>query len=176
MTPHASEKVRRRQTARLLLRVPQAADLGFHAALFALPAMVAHRPVPVPDSREASAAGLARAIEHWQRHGFGRWAIEHEGALVGFGGLTRRADVAPALNISYHLHPTAWGKGLASELVGEALIVAFDVLGAEGVAGLVRPVNVASRRVLERAGFRLAGTLELGGAPTLRLVRSRGDG
>jgi RimJ/RimL family protein N-acetyltransferase len=166
-----SPSVRVRRTARLLMRVPELADLDFVADLFAKPDLVAHRPHPAPDTREQSAARLTRDITHWQTHGFGRWAIEHDGIPVGFGGLTVKDD-KPSLNLSYHLYPDAWGKGFASEMVAEALRVAFDELRATKVVGLVRPINVASRRVLERAGFEVEETIELDGAPTVKMVRT----
>lgn len=107
-------------------------------------------------------------MAHWRKYGFGRWAIEHDGTLIGFGGLTHKEK---EVNISYHLHPDAWGKGFASELVAEALSVAFGTLAAQRVIGLVRPANPASRRVLQRAGFFQEAEVQLDGAPTMLLAR-----
>ncbi len=159
-----------RRTVRLVLRPPHESDLGFVTDIFARHELVSHRPDPRPDSPEASAARLARDIAHWHEHGFGRWAAERDGRVIGFGGVTMRAG-QDGLNISYHLHPDAWGRGYASELVAETLAVAFGLLGARRVVGLVRPANPASRRVLERAGFMVEAEVELGGAPTLLLAR-----
>jgi ribosomal-protein-alanine N-acetyltransferase len=78
----------RRQTARLVLRRPNTADSDFVVDLFSRLELVAHRPHPVPDSPEISEQRLLRDMQHWQSHGFGRWAVEHDGRLVGFGGLT----------------------------------------------------------------------------------------
>lgn len=170
MNSNREAAVARRQTARLSLRPPAQADLRFVVDLFARPELVAHRPNPEPDSAEASATRLERDMAHWQRHGFGRWAIERDGTLIGFGGLTHKADFE-GLNVSYHLHPDAWGMGYASEVLAEALSVAFDQLEAERVIGLVRPANPASRRVLERVGFVPEGEVLLEGAPTVLLAR-----
>lgn len=167
-----NEAIRTRRTARLLLRVPTSQDLAFHTALFVRQEMIAHRPHPIPDSPEVSASKLARMIAHWEEHGFGRWAVEREGEVIGFCGLTLKAE-ANGLNLSYHLHPDWWGGGYASEAVAETLFVAFGELDAPQVAGLVRPVNVASRRVLERAGFAEDATIDLDGAPTIRMIRRR---
>jgi len=159
-----------RRTARLALRPPRPADLDFVVDLFSRPELVAHRPHPEPDTPEASATRLERDMVHWQRHCFGRWAIERDGNLIGFGGLTRKAGFE-GLNLSYHLHPAAWGRGYASELAAEALAVAFGPLAAWKVIGLVRPANPASRRVLERAGFVPEAEVVLEGAPSLLLAR-----
>jgi RimJ/RimL family protein N-acetyltransferase len=154
----------KRKTARLDLRSPQPEDLAFLTTLFALPEIAAHRPVPKPDTPAESAARLTAELAHWQEHGFGRWIVEEKGLAIGFGGLTWMPTF-DALNISYHLHPQVWGRGLASELVHEALVLAFENLKAEQVMGLVRPGHPASRRVLEKCGFVYDAPLALRGAP-----------
>lgn len=155
-----------RHTARLVLRPPCPADEAFVIAVFAQPEMVAHRPRPVPDSPEASRERLARDIAHWKNHGFGRWAAEADGRLIGFGGITRSADFDD-LNLSYHIHPDHWGNGYATEIASEAVAFAFSELDAQRVIGLARPANPGSRRILERVGLVFERMVELHGAPTM---------
>ncbi|MGZ2380947.1 GNAT family N-acetyltransferase [Rhizobium brockwellii] len=154
-----------RRSARLRLRIPVEGDIDFLTRLFSRPELVAHRPVPRPDSPEESAARLARDIGHWKDHGFGRWAVEANDALIGFGGVTVSQEF-DGLNLSYHLQPESWGQGYATELVRETLVFAFENLRAERVIGLVRPVNVASKRILEKCGFNFEREVMLHGAPT----------
>ncbi|NKM59406.1 GNAT family N-acetyltransferase [Rhizobium anhuiense] len=154
-----------RRTARLLLRPPVEGDADFLIRLFSRPELVAHRPVPRPDTPEESAARLARDIGHWKDHGFGRWAVESDGALIGFGGVTVSTEF-DGLNLSYHLQPESWGHGYATELVRESLTFAFDDLQADRVIGLVRTANTASRRILEKCGFVFECEVMLHGAPT----------
>lgn len=156
-------------TDRLHLRPPGLYDLEFMTALYARPELVAHRPVPEPDSAEASAQRLARSLQHWSEHGFGIWAIEAGSNLIGFGGLTVSPEF-DALNISYHIDPAHWGQGYATELVRETLRFAAGTLRASKIIGLVRPANPASRRVLEKAGFSFEKEIIRGGAPTNLLV------
>jgi len=153
------------RSGRLFLRRPLPSDLGFVTDLFSRPETVAHRPDPTPDDAEASARRLARDIAHWERHGFGRWAAEDDGRLIGFGGVTV-SESFPALNLSYHLHPDHWGRGHAGEIVAAALSHAFGTLAAQRVVGLARPANPASCRVLVRAGFTDEGEIMLHGATT----------
>ncbi len=58
---------------------------------------------------------------------------------------------------------------------GEFLEGAFRWARANGlgprIIGLARPANAASRRVLEKAGFRSEGPVPLCGAPTERFAR-----
>ena len=153
------------QTERLLLRRPTQADLEFLADLFSRPELVAHRPDPTPDTPQQSAARLARDIDHWDRHGFGRWAVEVNEKLIGFGGVTLSSDF-DGLNLSYHLHPETWGHGYATELGRGSLRAAFGPLRADRVIALARPANPASRRVLEKCGFVFEREIMLHGAPT----------
>ncbi|EJC80074.1 acetyltransferase, ribosomal protein N-acetylase [Rhizobium leguminosarum bv. trifolii WSM2297] len=162
---HGAASPAPRQTTRLRLRIPQPADIHFLAELFSRPELVAHRPVPRPDSPEESAARLARDIKHWKEHGFGRWAVETEGALIGFGGVTISRDF-DGLNLSYHLQPESWGRGYATELVRESLAFAFDDLHVDREIGLVRSANAASKQVLEKCGFRFEREVMLHDAPT----------
>ncbi|WP_092499919.1 GNAT family N-acetyltransferase [Faunimonas pinastri] len=158
--------VSHRSTARLRLRPPNRSDLDFIIDLFSRPELVVHRPDPTPDTSEASRARLMRDVDHWDVHGFGRWAVESDGRLIGFGGLTFPKIDLPGLNVSYHLDPSAWGRGYASELIREVALVGFEDLDADRLIGLVRAANPASRRVLEKAGFRTEGEVVLYGAPT----------
>jgi ribosomal-protein-alanine N-acetyltransferase len=164
------------RTKRLLLRVPVETDLDFVATLFSRQELVAHRPDPRPDTPEESAQRLARDMDHWRNHGFGRWAAEADGRLIGFGGVTVSKEFE-GLNLSYHLHPDSWGKGYATELVRQVLDFAFNDLHAERVIGLVRPINVASRIVLEKCGFVFEREVMLHGAPTnLLALAAHGQG
>src|ERR1700751_2450518 len=128
---------RARRTERMLFRLPEAGDVHFLTELFSRHELVAHRPDPRPDSPEEIAARLARGIVHWKEHGFGRWAIEANCALVGWGGVTISKDFE-GLNLSYHFQPECWGHGYATELVRETLAFASEDLRANRVIGLVR--------------------------------------
>lgn len=160
------------RSERLLLRRPAQADLDFLIDLFSRWELVAHRPDPIADTPQQSAARLARDIGHWDKHGFGRWAVEADGKLVGFGGVTVSADFG-GLNLSYHLHPESWGHGYATELVTAALQAAFGPLHADRVIGLARAANPASRRVLEKCGFAFEQEVMLHGAPTMLFALAR---
>lgn len=153
-------------------RRPAPGDLSFVTDLYARPEVVAHRPDPAPDGPEVCRVRLERDIAHWDAHGFGRWAVEEDERLVGFGGLTCVED-SRDLNISYHVHPDAWGRGIASRIAAHAVENGFDGLDATRIRGLVRAANPASARVLVKLGFRADGQVTLHGAPTDRYVLDR---
>ncbi|RMA43139.1 GNAT family N-acetyltransferase [Rhodophyticola porphyridii] len=156
------------RTARLTCRPVEASDAAFYADLFARQELVEHRPDPTPFDTARSATSLGRDLAHWQRHGFGRWALLHAGRPVGLGGLSLKFQYR-GLNLSYHLLPDLWGQGLASEFVRGAVDYAGLALKADEVYGLVRPSNTASIRVLEKAGFARGADHMVGGAPMSEL-------
>ena len=56
--------------------------------------------------------------------------------------------------MTYALAREAWGKGFATEIAIAALDVAFRQLGLQDLVAFATPENVASRRVMEKVGFR----------------------
>jgi ribosomal-protein-alanine N-acetyltransferase len=59
---------------------------------------------------------------------------------------------APTLRLGYLLRESAWGRGLASELL-EGLITWCRRHGVRALIGGVEPGNLASARVLTKTGF-----------------------
>jgi RimJ/RimL family protein N-acetyltransferase len=143
-------------------------------SIFTQPAVVAHRPDPSPESAADCEVRLERDLAHWARYGFGRWTVMLGETAIGFGGMTHRDGFA-GLNLSYHLHPDYWRRGFGGELATAAVDIAFQELGAPSVIGLVRPINVASRRVLEKAGLTYRRDIVYGGHPGLLYLKRRGD-
>jgi [ribosomal protein S5]-alanine N-acetyltransferase len=73
---------------------------------------------------------------------------------VGCGGLRPYRPSEQIYELGFHLRPAHWGQGLAEE-AGRAIIsFAFESLGAKGLFAGHHPANAASRRVLEKLGFR----------------------
>jgi len=164
------QEIAQRRTARLTLRPVAMGDLKAAYAIYSRPEVVRHRPDPVPDSKALCARRLEKEVRHWEKHDIGRWAILKDGAVIGFGGLTHKVGFF-GLNLSYHLNPDHWGQGYAQEFVSEALAVAFGPRQAQRVIGLVRPVNTASLRVLEKAGFAKEAEVMLEGSTSLLYAR-----
>jgi RimJ/RimL family protein N-acetyltransferase len=61
--------------------------------------------------------------------------------------------------IGYRLCRAAWGNGYATEGVSALIEAAFDVMGFDRVRAETMAVNQASRRVMEKAGFRHVQTV-----------------
>ncbi len=101
-------------------------------------------------------ASLDAKVEHWERHGFGMWLLRERGseAMVGRGGL-QYCDVlgVKAVEVGWAVTPERWGQGFATELGHVSIEVAFAVLGLHELIAFTLPDNIASRRVMEKAGF-----------------------
>lgn len=146
------------ETRHLRLRAPRPEDV---APLFAIQgdARAMRFTFHAPDE-----ATTRRYLEGWERsragRGFAPWTLiaREDDAVVGWGGLGIDPDDPRwGPEVVYFLAPDRQGRGLATELVGAALRLAFDRLGLPEVGAFARPENAASRRVLEKCGFRRVG-------------------
>jgi len=57
-----------------------------------------------------------------------------------------------------------WRKGLASELLGKLLDIAFNSLRARRVIGIIHPENAQSLRLVEKHGFHFSGNYVASGS------------
>jgi ribosomal-protein-alanine N-acetyltransferase len=87
------------------------------------------------------------------------WAIELEGRAVG--GINLRSFHGGLVGeIDYAIARPCWGRGLGTEVVGAVVDSAFGAMpGLARVRSSIDPRNVASARVLEKAGLRCEGVL-----------------
>jgi len=58
-------------------------------------------------------------------------------------------------DIGYELLPEHQGKGFMQEAIAAVITYGFEVVGFQVIAGLTHPHNQASRKLLERSGFKL---------------------
>ncbi len=103
-------------------------------------------------STRACAPGASTGINY----GFGLWLLRdrHTGEMVGRGGLqyTYVAEVH-AVEAGWAIVPERWGDGLATELANTCVEVGFGDLDLTQIVAFALPDNIASRRVMEKAGF-----------------------
>ena len=128
-------------------------------------------------SAEATKAYLAANLVHWDRHGFGLWTWRTpDGVFVGRAGIRPLAVEGVAeIEIAYALTRDAWGRGYASEMTRTLIEHALDRLQLPSLVGVVMVEHLASRRVLEKAGFAFEGAVVHAGEPCVlyRLNRSK---
>lgn len=145
------------RTERLALRPVQAGD---GPALFAIDGDPATHQFNPPGSAAPdlanSEARLCEWLRHWDVDGVGYWAILLAEApdVIGFGGVQRIIwRERDALNLYYRFSPRAWGHGYATEMARVAVTLARAHLPQWPIIARVRPANVPSLRVAERAGL-----------------------
>jgi RimJ/RimL family protein N-acetyltransferase len=159
------------RTDRLLLRAwrPEEAErvLEIYARDEVWPWLGA-KPSPMPDLDAARAR-----IQRWALLAdgpFGLWAVEAPG-VVGIDGVAAdepvgsvllvtlpRSDghVSDAVEVGWHLHPDAWGHGIATE-AAEALLHRAGSVGISHVHAVVHPDNERSKAVCGRLGMTTCG-------------------
>ncbi|MBV9797260.1 MAG: GNAT family N-acetyltransferase [Solirubrobacterales bacterium] len=121
-------------------------------------------------------ASLEEKLEHWARYGFGLWLLRDRatGKMVGRGGLQHTAvEGEEAVEVAWAVAPERWREGLATELALAAVDVAFGDLGLEEIVAFTLPENVASRRVMQKAGFAYYRDVERAGLPHVLYRRRR---
>ncbi len=117
-----------------------------------------------PDTPFDPGAGhdmLDRHTGHWDRHGFGLWAVTVRPAddIVGWVGASHPTfigELADRIEIGWTLRPSHWGCGLATEGGAAAIDAVFDHLDADEVISLIHDRNHRSVSVAERLGMRHA--------------------
>lgn len=94
---------------------------------------------------------------NYARRGYGMSALVERstGRVIGFCGLVHPGGQAEA-EIKYALRRDAWGQGFASEAAAGMMAHAASALGLHEVIATTAPENLASHRVLLKAGLQRA--------------------
>lgn len=148
----------RRQTARLFLNPLQPEDENQLHALFCDPEIRRYLWDDETIAPEVTRGVIDQSQELFTQENAGLWGVrlEPEGDLIGFGGYWYFFE-PPERQILFGLSPKVWGQGLATELVRELLSFGFNELGLAEIIGCTDEPNVASQRVMTRAGMKLGG-------------------
>ena len=154
------------ETERLLLRQFTAADVGNLVMLDGDPEVMRFlnggTPTPIEVVRDEI---LPRILDFYDRFaGFGCWAAVEKstGDLLGWFSLRpRESGPTSDVELGYRLRRSAWGQGYATEGSRALIRRAFAELGAERVFATTYGDNLASRRVMEKAGLRFERAFRL---------------
>ncbi len=143
----------RLETARLLLRLPEADDFPAYAELLADPEV--NRFVGGAELADPAVAfrALGWLMGHWQLRGYGPWIVldKASGALVGRVGPFYPIDW-PALEIAWTLGRPWWGLGYATEAAIAARAAVTAALRPARLVSVVALENAASARLARRLG------------------------
>jgi RimJ/RimL family protein N-acetyltransferase len=145
--------------ARVLLRPWRADDVDAVFAACQDPEVQRWTVVPVPYRREDAETFVGEIAERTRAGGGALFAVVDgpAGELAGSIGLFPPADGVG--EIGYWSAAAFRGRGLMTEALGLLTRWAFEEVGLRRLELMVDPRNDASRRLGERAGFVVEGTL-----------------
>ena len=144
------------RTPRLVLRPWREADLEPFAAMNADPRVMEHLPAPL--TRAESDAFVLRTRDHFDRYGFGLWAVEAPGVadFIGFVGLSVprfTAAFTPCVEVGWRLAQPHWGHGYATEGAAAALAFGFERVDLQEIVSFTVGANGRSLAVMRRLGM-----------------------
>ena len=151
-------------TERLRLRPWRDDDAAALAAINAHPEVGRYLNNPLDDG--TGVTFLTRLRGHWERHGWGHFAIEERAPadaaprLLGFAGVgypTFMEQLAHRPEIGWRLDHAVWGRGYATEAALAARADAWERLGLDELISIIHPGNARSRRVAQRLGMSIGG-------------------
>jgi RimJ/RimL family protein N-acetyltransferase len=170
------------ETPRLLLRRFQPDDADFVYDMYSrweVQRFIGSVPRVMADRAEA----IERVERYaaWDDDPTGIWLIADRASGERFGTALLKSlpasgpdePLAPSgeTEIGWHLHPDAWGRGIASEAAARVLEHAFDA-GLARVLAVTHPANTASQAVARRIGMRDEGLTDAYYNTTCALFRA----
>ncbi len=151
------------ETERLLLRrfteddVENLCDLDSDPAVMRF--ITGGRPTPRDEIQNDVLPAFLRYYERFAGYGF--WAVieKSSGDFLGWFHFRPPQGGSPdEPELGYRLRKSAWGKGYGTEGSRALIRKSFTELGVRRVFASTMAVNLASRRVMEKAGLTLVRT------------------
>ena len=126
---------------------------------------------PPPSIAEA---WIDQSMDDYLMFGGGLWALEAYGDASVLG-LVRLSDIdARAVQLTYLLHPRAWGRGYATRMSRSAMAGVFEVGLANSIWAGADVDNRRSIAVMERLGMTLRSEVRYPAGPGVEYVIDAG--
>ena len=105
-----------------------------------------------------TAAMVNRINLHFEKHGFGLFALEKLSTkeFIGYTGFmipSFESFFTPCVEIGWRLRKGDWGKGYATEAAKTCLYYGFEKLGFEKIYSFTSTINLRSERVMQAIGM-----------------------
>ena len=151
------------ETERLILRRFTTADVDNVVDLDSDPAVTFYinggKPIPREDTESIYLPSWLAYYERGASYGFWAAIEKATGGFLGWFHLRPPKGGPPdEPELGYRLRKAAWGQGYGTEGSRALIDKAFSELGARRVFAGTMTVNIASRRVMEKAGLRFVRT------------------
>lgn len=143
------------ETQRLYLRELNPGDAEEFYALNADPEVIRYTG-DEPFENTQAAKQFLQNYNHYHNYGFGRWAVlsKHDHTFLGWCGL-RYTENKQEVDVGYRFFKNYWGLGYATEAVMACIDLGFREYKLPFIVGRVMAQNLASVRVLQKAGMTL---------------------
>ena len=120
--------------------------------------------------KAGTVAYLEMNVKHWAEHGFGMWMLRDAAtsAIVG-RAILRHLDVegVDEVEVGYGFMPDYGGRGLATEIAQACVRIGFERLALPSMVAITTPPNLASQRVMQKAGLSYERDIVHAGIPHL---------
>jgi ribosomal-protein-alanine N-acetyltransferase len=148
------------KTQNLLLRCPTETDLTQLGSLWEREEVRQFLGGTI--NKEEAKNKTIRLKNHWEKYGFGQFAIllKNSLELIGLCGL-HHSELEPTIEISYMLFPEYWGKGYAAEAIAACTSHGFDILNLKKIIAITQRANIRSCQLLEKVGMKFKKDLFL---------------
>src|SRR3979411_3083360 len=106
--------------------------------------------------KAGTVAYLEMNMKHWTDHGFGMWMLRDGASSAVIGrAILRHLDVegVDEVEVGYGFMPDYWGRGLATAVAGACVRIGHDRFGFRSLVAITTPANLASQRVMTKAGL-----------------------
>jgi RimJ/RimL family protein N-acetyltransferase len=162
------------ETARLVIRSFEDRDSARWFSMVSEPEFRRYLPPAPAPTGEAFVATLERYRELERERGLALWAVELKasGVFIGQCGLQPIEATGPEVELAYHFTRLSWGNGYATEAAIGSLAQGFGSAGLVEVIAIVMSENIASRRVVEKAGMEYVGLASYYGLADLKKYRA----
>lgn len=109
----------------------------------------------------SAAHSFVRDYDHYDKHGYGRWAVtlRKDGRFIGFCGLRMDSNTGD-VDLGFRFFADFWSQGYATEAGRAALKLGFERYGLETIIGRCLRENLASISVLQKLGMEFSEVRE----------------
>ena len=153
------------ETERLIVREFVAGDLDGLHGVYGDPAVLWWQ--EAPDTREQTAAALARILERYRTDGMAEYAVVLRSSreIVGdCGPVFREVEGERLPELGWDVRSDLWGRGYATE-AARAVLGHAASLGLRRLYSLIVPENARSRGVAENLGMTVERRVVYKGLP-----------
>ena len=111
--------------------------------------------IPKRSTQESKQLFVNSLAEYYNNNGLGRWGIFNitDNDFIGVCFLKPSEYDHNSIELGYRFHFKYWGAGMATEVAKAIVAYGLHQLGLQEINAVTHPENMASQRVLNKAGF-----------------------